>query len=229
MSNTINIPALLESGLIEAYALGIATPNEIVEVEAALQTSAETKEALNAFEIALEAQYMGTATDTVNIDDAPKFKLVKKRRWVNYAAAAAILLLIGSSATYLFLNNSKNPPAVVIVEPTIKEAINLVCQDKTGATCNYCHITFTNDNVKIAFCHYHGEQNIPDANSQYQLWGFVDGKPVDLGVFDVDAKHEANQKIGDLSKKYAGFAITIEKKGGSLSPTLDKLVVKGNV
>jgi hypothetical protein len=63
----------------------------------------------------------------------------------------------------------------------------------------------------------------------YQLWAIVDGKPVDMGVF--------NPKLGDLSqlqkvdyiKNPQAFAITIEPVGGSIGPTLEKMVVLGTV
>ncbi|WP_276089736.1 anti-sigma factor [Pedobacter sp. JY14-1] len=64
---------------------------------------------------------------------------------------------------------------------------------------------------------------------QYQLWALVNGKPVDLGVFDVRKDHS---KILVNMKDIAGaqtFAVTLEKKGGSPTPTLDKMIVAGNV
>jgi len=68
-----------------------------------------------------------------------------------------------------------------------------------------------------------------DNKHQYQLWALVNGKPVDLGVFDV---RKDNPKILVNMKDIAGaqtFAVTLEKKGGSLTPTLDKMIVAGNV
>jgi anti-sigma-K factor RskA len=64
---------------------------------------------------------------------------------------------------------------------------------------------------------------------QYQLWAIVNGKPVDLGVFDVkaDSTHilVAMKEIGSA----AAFAVTLEKKGGSVSPTMNQMIVIGNV
>jgi anti-sigma-K factor RskA len=67
-----------------------------------------------------------------------------------------------------------------------------------------------------------------DQDHQYQLWALVDGKPVDLGVFDAD-----DSSIGLKTMKSIGalqtFAVTLEPRGGSVSPTLEKLMVLGNI
>jgi anti-sigma-K factor RskA len=68
----------------------------------------------------------------------------------------------------------------------------------------------------------------PSSDLQYQLWAIVDGNPVDLGVFDILNEKELVTKDLDL-KKIQAFAVTLEKKGGSPSPNLEKLYVIGNV
>ncbi|AMQ00547.1 hypothetical protein AY601_3685 [Pedobacter cryoconitis] len=78
------------------------------------------------------------------------------------------------------------------------------------------------DNTKMAL-----PQN--DAAHQYQLWAMVDGKPVDLGVFD--AKSGPGKLL--LTMKEVGhaqaFAVTLEKRGGSPSPTMEKMIAMGGV
>ncbi|MBE9599132.1 anti-sigma factor [Pedobacter sp. MC2016-24] len=68
-----------------------------------------------------------------------------------------------------------------------------------------------------------------DQSHQYQLWALVNGKPVDLGVFDV--KSDTTQILLAM-KEIAGaqaFAVTLEKRGGSVSPTMDQMIVMGGV
>jgi anti-sigma-K factor RskA len=68
-----------------------------------------------------------------------------------------------------------------------------------------------------------------DQNHQYQLWALVKGKPVDLGVFDVkpDTAHILlNMK--EISGAQA-FAVTLEKRGGSVSPTMNQMIAMGGV
>jgi anti-sigma-K factor RskA len=66
-------------------------------------------------------------------------------------------------------------------------------------------------------------KNMPKlpSDQQYQLWALIDGKPKDLGVFDA-AEDKVILKMKNTQKAQA-FAITIEQKGGSPSPTLDKM------
>ncbi|MDR6785400.1 anti-sigma-K factor RskA [Pedobacter africanus] len=68
-----------------------------------------------------------------------------------------------------------------------------------------------------------------DKAHQYQLWALVNGKPVDLGVFDVkaDSTHLLLQ-MKEIASAQA-FAVTLEKRGGSPIPTMDKMVVMGGV
>jgi len=63
--------------------------------------------------------------------------------------------------------------------------------------------------------------------NQYQLWAIIDGKPVDAGVFDSNFTGLARMK--DIAKGVVTFAVTIEPRGGKLSPTLQTMQVAGNV
>lgn len=68
-----------------------------------------------------------------------------------------------------------------------------------------------------------------DATHQYQLWALVNGKPVDLGVFDVNADtKDILITMKDIASAQT-FAVTLEKRGGSPSPTMDQMIVAGNV
>jgi anti-sigma-K factor RskA len=68
-----------------------------------------------------------------------------------------------------------------------------------------------------------------DKDHQYQLWALVNGKPVDLGVFDVNA--DSAQILVSMKDIAAAqtFAVTLEKRGGSPSPTMTQMIVAGDV
>lgn len=68
-----------------------------------------------------------------------------------------------------------------------------------------------------------------NAEEQYQLWAIVDGKPVDMGVFDAPIASSSIQKMPFEVENAQAFAVTIEKKGGSPTPTMEKMVVVGTV
>lgn len=63
--------------------------------------------------------------------------------------------------------------------------------------------------------------------NQYQLWAIIDGKPVDLGVFD--GSFTGLHKMKDAGSGAATFAVTIEPRGGKPSPTMETMQVAGNV
>lgn len=68
-----------------------------------------------------------------------------------------------------------------------------------------------------------------DPAHQYQLWAMVKGKPVDLGVFDAKARPQRLLvAMKDIHSPQA-FAVTLEKRGGSSSPTMEKMVALGGV
>ena len=69
-----------------------------------------------------------------------------------------------------------------------------------------------------------------DAEHEYQLWALVNGKPVSLGVFGKSdsTSNEAIIKMQTIQEAQA-FAVTLEPKGGSVNPTMEKLTVMGGV
>ncbi len=73
-------------------------------------------------------------------------------------------------------------------------------------------------------------QNLPAAptGKQYQLWTIVDGKPVDMGMLDPVFSNRL-LRMKTSSPNAAAFAITLEKEGGSPSPTMEEMYVMGKV
>lgn len=65
-----------------------------------------------------------------------------------------------------------------------------------------------------------------DQDHQYQLWAIHDGKPVDAGIFDT-----AQDTLVPLKtiREADAFAITLEPRGGSPSPTMEQMIVIGNI
>jgi Anti-sigma-K factor rskA len=65
---------------------------------------------------------------------------------------------------------------------------------------------------------------------QYQLWAIIDGKPVDAGMINNNKKGQKYniQKMKAFGKAQA-FAITLEKEGGSPTPTMEKMYVMSEI
>ncbi len=66
-----------------------------------------------------------------------------------------------------------------------------------------------------------------DENSDYQLWAIGADGPKGIGL--VNPGEKLNLQTMQAASEAQAFAITIEPKGGSASPTLEKLVVLGKV
>ena len=63
--------------------------------------------------------------------------------------------------------------------------------------------------------------------NQYQLWAIIDGKPINCGVFDLGLAGIVKMK--DALESPSTFAVTIEKRGGKTTPSLETMQVAGNL
>lgn len=69
----------------------------------------------------------------------------------------------------------------------------------------------------------------PATEQQYQLWALIAGKPVDLGVIEYSLwQRNLLVKMKNVHNAEA-FAITLEPKGGSVNPTMEKMYVIGKL
>lgn len=172
-----------------------------------------------------------------------------------YAAAASILLLIASTVLNLnFYNKSKvandelglikNERAalknqlVVLEEQNgeMKNDMNVI-QSKYSEPVALHGLEAAPDAVaKIFWMKNTGEvyidpSNLPDApeGMQYQLWGIVDGQPVDGGLIITTKKDDKYRmhKMKTFGKAEA-FAVTLETKGGNTTPK-GKMFVLGKM
>lgn len=68
----------------------------------------------------------------------------------------------------------------------------------------------------------------PPTGMQYQLWALDNGKPVDAGMIAMNGGSNRFQKMKSINSAQA-FAVTLEPEGGSKNPSLDQLMVVGEV
>ena len=160
--------------------------------------------------------------------------------WMKYEVASCFVLLAGS----LFLNLSlynKNKKLKTNYDNTLARMNEMdkdirVLQQNPGVRMasmkgmpvspqSYATVywdTTTHDVYLLA-----NNLPLPASDKQYQLWAIFNGKPVDLGVFDIK-----KEKLLIQAKNAQGaeaFAITLEKKGGSPAPTMDSIYVMGKL
>lgn len=69
----------------------------------------------------------------------------------------------------------------------------------------------------------------PASDKQYQLWALLNGKPINLGVFDMQVQQKPLLVKMQNVQNAQAFAITLEPKGGSPAPTMDSMYVMGSL
>ncbi len=162
-----------------------------------------------------------------------------------YAVAASIILLIGSSIlTVNYYNKYKSASNdLAIAESKIQSQESTIASLNSNLEVplnNYSQQVvlkgtpsspsstakiFWLRNTGDVYVEASGLPEVPEG-SQYQLWAIIDGKPVDAGMImlDKNGKKYNIQKMKSFGSVQA-FAITLEKEGGSPTPTMEKLTV----
>lgn len=174
----------------------------------------------------------------VNTNESVKpAKVVSMSPLRNIAAAAAVLLLIGSSVLNFFYYNKYKDVNEKYDESqqqiaSLNQHLTEVDKDMSIVQSRYSEPVSLKGQeaapdagAKIFWMKNTGEvyvdpTNMPiaPAGKQYQLWAFVDGKPVDAGMItSKDGKKYKIQKMRTFGKAQA-FAITLETEGGNPQP-----------
>ncbi len=261
----MDIKAYIESGVIESYVLGMADTQEAAELEQMASQYPEVRQAIDAFESALEQQAMAAAVvPPAHVKEAlfttlvPEFKKEERKArvvafgWSRYVAAASVILLVVSAALNVYFYNqftstSKDYQALLLKNNTLI-AENQNTQAKALDLYNSMQIMSDPTMIKVSMAGTPGRESnlatvfwdskskdvyllpnkLPQAaeGKQYQLWAIVDGKPVDAGVMDACT---GLCKMKNISGTAVAFAITLEKKGGNPTPTMDQMYVLGKV
>lgn len=273
----MNTREYIESGIIESYVLGMASPEEAAELESLCLQFPEIKAALTAFEETLEKNAMANAippppsikkallkelessfTKTslpeelshVTLPTQPT-PVVAMNNFSRYFAAAAIILLVVSGGLNIYFyskfTQTTQQYQALLLEKNTLQANNQIMQTKSLDLFNSMQMMADPNMQKIAMPGIAGKENNyatvfwdakskdvyilpnklpqPAQGKQYQLWAIVDGKPVDAGVLGDCAGLCKMKNIPTASM----FAITLEKEGGSPTPTLTEMYVAGKV
>lgn len=186
-------------------------------------------------------------TSIVSIDQ----KKIKTSRWL---VAASITLLIGSSIYNVILMNklrSTEDQLSILNSDNEKFVKDFEAQSKSyGEMAEQMAILMQPENKKVMLKGMELAPNalatvlwnqqskdvyinvndlpMPSDDKQYQLWAIVDGKPVDIGMLDMNPELPPFHKMKSINGAQA-FAVTLEKKGGSPIPTMTAMYLMGNV
>jgi hypothetical protein len=109
---------------------------------------------------------------------------------------------------------------------TKRVELSTVAGNKITSADNYMLVYWNPSTKKLLLVDAH----LPELSSQqqYQLWALYDGKPIDAGVFDTKDINVASSFQKDIPNAQA-FAVTVEPRGGSASPTLSNLCMMGKL
>lgn len=134
---------------------------------------------------------------------------------------------INRNAEILKTNNQNYKNQVADIEqsfkvmhnPDVKEIRLKGILDKS----NFATVFWNTQTREVYFFRNHLKET--PVGKQYQLWAIVKGKPVSAGVIDICNGLCKMKIIPDAQ----AFAVTIEKEGGSITPTLTTMTVLGKV
>ena len=175
------------------------------------------------------------------------FERTQQSNFYKYAFAAAVVLLIVSTialiSVYNKLRDSQNLVASLtsrnekiaglthLMDSELKvfrdPSFKMVRLNGTAKSPDsHLVLAFSPARKKVMIDMSNADMPVNDREHQYQLWALVAGKPVDLGVFDTDTTTKGMKEMKEIASADA-FAVTLEKRGGSPTPTLDKMMVLG--
>lgn len=227
---------------------------EKMALESAIDPSPHVKAAVLTA-LANEAQLTSENNSETKIIAFPTNPVVKKSNPWKWLAAACVVLFVGTAALWISSTNQSNQLAnkvaklqakqtqdqqvliamqleedhfqaveSVITDHSMKKVI-LMGTPKDPKAC--VHFMWSEDKHKgimVAEC-----ITSPPVDMQYQLWAIADGKPVSLGLFDYDEVMDITDPFDIEMGNISAFAITLEKKGGSPTPTMENMIVAGAI
>ncbi|MBW8524329.1 anti-sigma factor [Chryseobacterium chendengshani] len=176
--------------------------------------------------------------------DVRKIQNDTKNSWRSFAIAASILFFISIGANLYWMNSqaefndkivklesetkSKNlamqnmqQKLDVVANPNMKKIVLAGVEKHPQSKATVLWDTQSKDV-------YLNVNNLPKApeGMEYQLWAIADGKPVSAGMYSEDK--DTRIALSNITNAQA-FAITLEKKGGSVAPTMENMYVMGGV
>ena len=269
----MNIRSYIESGMLEAYVIGILPEHQMAEVTEIAAKHVEIREELSRIEVALESAAMAQQVPPpLEMEDQIIKASSSGNSWGKHrennsnkisstnncllwrlisAGLGVILIGLGIFAWGKYKSDQQKTLELdqLKTEQVQYAADYDVINDQLAQIQQDFDITTDNSFTRLVL---NGTDNAPGVHSfvywnpntadlylkagnlkslatdkQYQLWAIIDGVPVDAGVFDLDSKYLVKMKstLGSV----ATFAVTIEPRGGSVSPSLETMQVAGNL
>jgi len=262
----MNIGEYVQSGILEQYALGLLSNEEMHDVEEMACLHFEVKTELKKVEDSLEeyakryavnprAEIKARIMSAIDNVDQKKqgMSVVQKEtvigkeehplKFPGWMAIAASLILVASVISFYFYSNWKgseetissqqqqlsavensnrqmNDAMTAMADPGTAKIVMSGTPDHSGMAAT----VYWNKSTQVIYLHVDNMPATP-SDGQYQLWAIGKNGPVDAGVFDLQTGMIKMKNAGDAQ----AFAVTLEKRGGSPTPTLSNMYVIGKV
>lgn len=275
----------IESGILETYAMGLASAEEAKLVAEMVARHPEVKAELNAIEDSMEnfdqknavqppvhlkeqilSKVSGSNFSVPGSENGKnETKVVsiatqKQNNVFRYAAAIAVFLLVGSVWYNFSLSNTLKEQEAKMASLTLKQdSLAAIAQSRDSLTELFANridnmvqemtllkspgmksielkgmadvapdakaMAFTNTATGEVYLEI---MNLPEApeGMQYQFWGIVGSTPVSAGMIPLEGDLSGIHPMTTVPNAVA-YAISLEPKGGSSSPT-GKIYVMGN-
>ena len=224
----MDVKDYISSDILDRYVLGAVSDQERKEVECMSHIYPEIKTAVDDLQQSVNkyvSSYEKTPPATFLYSDI----LSKLTSSQNETLALADKLqqmheFSGKQIEQLRTENKLVAENVAMFNSPENKIIKMAGTEKKApaAHATICWNTTTKE-VQVGFSNLPA----PPSGKQYQLWAIADGKPVDLGVIDKAIDTAAIQKM-KVTEKAQAFAVTLEKSGGSPTPTLEEMYAVGS-
>jgi anti-sigma-K factor RskA len=245
----------ISSGLIEQYVLGLCTPDEKAELDQQRLQDPALHQAILDAEARLEALFLrnavqpSTATDQnilATLDALQPAQAIVRpihtatNWWKRVAAVSTGMLLLSSIGNFTqFQKNrqqsqeiarlSAQPPSLPVADFAVMRnpRITPVAMMGVGihSICR-CTMFWDKQTGKVYIMIHHLPQS--SSRQDYQLWAFVDGKAVSVGIVN-DGIRDRFIEMNGMPEGATEFSVTLEPANGSASPTEAETYLRGSI
>lgn len=251
--------AIIESGILERYVLNLLPLEDARAIDSLRLQYPEIQSEILSIEKTLESIPLnGVEIPKSNLEsilskidvNMNSTQSTAKSWLLPYGIAASIIIgLLAFGNIYFYLKNKTTEETLAELKKSTSITTQTITKLQTDITEKESQLNIAYDtaykkvvlrstkkessNAATIFWNknsgavYANIQDLPktDTDKQYQLWALKDGKPIDLGVMGDSPNLQQQNTIA----KADVFAITIEKRGGSPTPTLDQLILLGEL
>lgn len=248
--------SIIESGILERYVLNLLLLEDARAIDSLRLQFPEIQSEILRIEKTLESiPVKGVEIPKSNLEtilskiDMPKYSTPSKSMLPYGIAASIIIGVLTLGNVYFYLKNKTTEETLAEFKKSVSITTQTITKLQTDITEKESQLNIAYDtaykkvvlrsiikesnNAATVFWNknsgavYANIQDLPktDTDKQYQLWALKDGRPVDLGVMGDSPNLQQQNTIA----KADAFAITIENRGGSPTPTMDQLILLGEL